>query len=211
MHTHQRYEFSGSCFFFYATFSQATILFFACDMGVHIDSGSVNALSNPTVCFDMWQPLLNPSSSTSNLLISLLYFVLSLASILSFLFAHVLFSFILVINSKTFSPWRNSILTMFTRSSFIQCYSYFLSFGILVKKPIIQSHLLLHLFIWDEGNMYSLMYWWKNLVTEIENCLWILHTNALHIYPALIVHPHLLVWVTNERRVPAPVVISGSH
>jgi hypothetical protein len=32
--------------------------------------------------------------------------------------------------------------------------------------------------------MYSLTYWWKALITEIENCLQILRTNALHIYSA---------------------------
>ena len=37
------------------------------------------ALSTPTVYFGMWQPLLNPSSSTSNLLITLLYFVFNIA------------------------------------------------------------------------------------------------------------------------------------
>jgi len=148
----------GVVFSFMLPFYKQRFFFFAYDMGVHIDNGRVTALSSPIVCFDLWQPLLNPSSSTSNLHISLLYFTLSLASILSFLSVHVLFSLILVINSKTLSPWRNSILTMFTRFSFVQSYSYFSSFGILVKKPTIQSHLL-HLFIWDEGNMYSLTYW----------------------------------------------------
>ena len=168
MHTHQRYGFRRVVyFFFYATLSQTTFLFFSWDLGVPLRSGSVTALSNPTVCFDMWQPLLNPSSSASNLLISSLHSVLSLDLILSPLSVHVLFSFILVINSKTLSPWKNPILTMFTWFSLVQSYSYFSSFGILVKKPIVQSHLLLHLFIWDERNMSSSTNWWKTLITDI--------------------------------------------
>ena len=63
----------------------------------------------------------------------------------------------------------------------LKLYSQFSSFGTLVRNPIIQSRFL-HLFVWDKGNMYSLIYWWKTLITEIANCIWMLDANALNIY-----------------------------